>query len=55
MAGKPAYDRETYREDAKRLLGRGMSRNEVAEELQISRATLYRIMGDARRPTGARS
>lgn len=54
MAGRPAYDRDTYREDAKRLLGRGLTRDEVAEELQISRATLYRIMAVDRRTSGAR-
>ena len=49
MAGRPAYDRETYAEDVRRLLARGLTKAQVAAELGISRATLYRIMDDVRR------
>ncbi len=45
MAGMPAYDRVTYLEDAEALLARGLTRDEVAEALGISRSTLYRILG----------
>lgn len=48
VAGRPAYDRETYLEDARTLLGRGLSKDEVADELGISRATLYRILNETR-------
>lgn len=45
MAGRPAYDRHTYREDARALLARGLTKVEVATKLGISRDTLYRILG----------
>lgn len=48
MSGRPAYDRETYREDIASLRGRRLSWAEVARELGISRATLYRIRGEQR-------
>lgn len=49
MSGRPAYDRETYAEDIKRLRSRGLSWARVAAHLGISRATLYRILGGEQR------
>lgn len=48
MSAVPAYERSSYLEDIKRLLGRGLSKAQVAEHLHISRATVYRILADAR-------
>lgn len=47
MSGRPAYDRESYREDIAAMRARRMSWAEVASHLGISRATLYRIKGDS--------
>lgn len=46
MSGRPAYDRRTYRADIKHLLARGRTKAEVATELGLSRATVYRILED---------
>lgn len=43
MTGVPAYDRETYSEDIKSLLGRGWTVARICRHLGISRATYYRI------------
>lgn len=48
MSGRPAYDRDTYAEDIETLRGRGLPWSQVAADLGISRATLYRIRGDKR-------
>lgn len=45
MSGRPAYDRGSYLADIKALLTRGLSVPQVAQELGISRATIYRILG----------
>lgn len=43
MAGRPAYDRETYAEDIESLRARGLTWGLIATELGISRATVHRI------------
>lgn len=45
MAGKPAYDRDSYLADIKALQKRGLSMNAIARALGLSRATVYRILG----------
>ena len=47
MSGRPAYDRGTYRADLKTLRRRGKSIAQAADELGMSRATAYRILGDS--------
>lgn len=44
MAGVPAYDRRSYLADIRALLSRGLTHAQVATELGISRATVYRIL-----------
>jgi DNA invertase Pin-like site-specific DNA recombinase len=51
MAGRPAYERESYLEDILRLQRRGMTADAIARALNISRATLYRILAAARTRT----
>ena len=46
MTGRPAYDRGTYRQDIKALQRRGRTLAQAANELGMSRATAYRIMGE---------
>jgi hypothetical protein len=55
MAGRPAYERESYLEDILRLQRRGMTADAIARALNISRATLYRILAAARTRTCARA
>lgn len=43
MAGRPAYDRDTYLEDIKALRARGFTYDAIARELGISRMTIWRI------------
>lgn len=43
MAGRPAYDRDTYLEDIKALRARGWTYDAIASELGISRMTIWRI------------
>lgn len=38
------YDRPSYAADIRTLLARGLSADQAAKELGISRATLYRIL-----------
>lgn len=45
MPGRPAFDRDTYRDDLRTLTRRGMSIDKAARELGMSRATAYRILG----------
>jgi DNA-binding phage protein len=47
VAGVPAYERPSYLADIRHLLGRGLSKDQVAKQLGISRATLYRILKGA--------
>lgn len=44
MAGVQAYDRESYRTDVLALRRRGWSASRIADELGMSRATVYRIL-----------
>lgn len=46
MSGRPAYDRSTYRQDLKALRRRGRTIAQAANELGMSRATAYRILGE---------
>lgn len=48
MAGRAAYDRTTYVQDIKELRRRGLSLQEVADELGISKATVCRILRESR-------
>lgn len=43
MAGRKAYDRESYLEDVKRLRARGWTWRRIARELGLSLSTLHRI------------
>lgn len=45
MTGRPAYERDSYRADIKALKGRGRTAAQIADELGMSRATVYRILG----------
>lgn len=47
MSGRPAYDRETYGEDIRRLRARGYTWDRISRELGISRTTLWRIEGQS--------
>ena len=49
MSGRPAYDRETYLEDIRALRARGLSWDDVAADLGISRATVFRIVSEGGR------
>jgi DNA invertase Pin-like site-specific DNA recombinase len=53
MAGRPAYERQSYLEDIRRLQARGLTADAIARHLQISRATLYRILAAARASSSA--
>lgn len=44
MAGRKAYDRQTYLEDVKVMRARGWTWARIARELGISTATLHRIV-----------
>ncbi len=48
MSAVPAYDRESYLEDIKRLKQRGLTSARIAANLGISRATVYRILNESR-------
>ncbi len=48
MAGRPAYDRRQVLSDYRILKGRGLSMDTIAQRLGLSRATLYRIVTEAR-------
>lgn len=50
VAGVPAYERQTYLEDIRRLRGRGLTMEAVARNLGLSRATVYRIMAGSKAP-----
>lgn len=43
MAGRKAYDRQTYLEDVRTLRARGWTWQRIARELGLSLSTLYRI------------
>ena len=45
MAGKKAYERDSYLTDARTLKARGWTVARIARELGISTRTLYRILG----------
>lgn len=49
MAGKPVHtaDTQTMR-DVRTLLSRGLTKGQVAQQLGMSRATLYRLLERAR-------
>lgn len=44
MTGRPAYDRDTYLEDLRALIRRGMTKEQAGKALGLSRATVYRIL-----------
>lgn len=44
MSGRPAYDRASYLSDIKALKSRGYTPARIAQELGMSRATVYRIL-----------
>lgn len=44
MAGRKAYDRDSYRQDALALRRRGWTWERIARELQLSLRTLHRIV-----------
>ena len=44
MAGRKAYDRQTYLADARLLRRRGLTWEQVADELGISVRTLHRML-----------
>lgn len=44
MTNVDRYDRDTYLEDIKILRAEGLTMGQIAQELGISRATLYRIL-----------
>lgn len=54
MSGRPVYERQSYLADIKALQARGLTADAIARHLGISRATLYRILADAR-DRGART
>lgn len=43
MAGRKAYDRDTYLEDVRALRRRGLTWARIARELGLSLSTLHRI------------
>lgn len=43
MAGKKAYDRDSYLADMRTLRARGLTWRQVARELGLSLSTLHRI------------
>lgn len=44
MSGRPAFERESYRQDINSLRRRGWTDDRIARHLGMSRATLYRIV-----------
>lgn len=44
MSGRPAYERGSYRADIRALRARGLTTSAIAQELGMSRATVYRIL-----------
>lgn len=55
MSAVPAYDRASYLQDIKIHRGRGQSYTDIARTLGISRATLFRILAEAKATNGERS
>jgi len=47
MAGRPAYERASFLADIRALQARGLTVPQIARELGISRATIYRILSGA--------
>lgn len=48
MTGRPAFERDSYLDDIKNLRGRGYNASQIATELGMHRATVYRILKEAK-------